>query len=50
MCSLVYIDASYGILRKDAGLDLLWDSVLAMVVLGALIFALGVRSFRGQFA
>ncbi|MDA8256866.1 MAG: ABC transporter permease [Betaproteobacteria bacterium] len=45
-----YIDVSYGILLKGAGLDLLWDSVLAMVVLGALIFNLGVRRFRRQFA
>lgn len=45
-----YIDVSYGILLKGAGLDLLWDSVLAMVVLGALIFTLGVRRFRRQFA
>jgi len=44
-----YIDASYGILLKGAGLDLLWDSVLAMGVLGALILALGIGRFRRQF-
>ncbi|MDA8260476.1 MAG: ABC transporter permease [Betaproteobacteria bacterium] len=45
-----YIDAAYGILLKGAGLDLLWDSVLAIGVLGALIFSFGMRRFRGQFA
>jgi hypothetical protein len=25
-----YLDAAYGILLKGAGMDLLWDSVLAM--------------------
>jgi ABC-2 type transport system permease protein len=45
-----YIDVSYGILLKGAGLDLLWDSVLAIGILGTLIFAFGMRRFRGQFA
>lgn len=45
-----YIDASYGILLKGAGLDLLWDSVLAIGVLGVLIFSFGIRRFRRQFA
>ncbi|MDA8259175.1 MAG: ABC transporter permease [Betaproteobacteria bacterium] len=45
-----YIDAAYGILLKGAGLDLLWDSVMAIAVLGALIFLFGVRRFRKQFA
>ncbi|MDO8775562.1 MAG: ABC transporter permease [Burkholderiaceae bacterium] len=45
-----YIDVSYGILLKGAGLDLLWDSVLAIGLLGAVIFLLGIRRFRGQFA
>lgn len=44
-----YIDASYGILLKGAGLDLLWDSVLAIGVLGVLIFSFGMRRFRGHF-
>lgn len=45
-----YIDVSYGILLKGAGLDLLWDSVLAIGILGVLIFLFGIRRFRGQFA
>lgn len=45
-----YIDASYSILLKGAGLDLLWDSVVAIAFLGALIFLFGVRRFRAQFA
>lgn len=45
-----YIDVSYGILLKGAGLDLLWDSVLAIGVLGGVIFSFGMRRFRGQFA
>ncbi|MBU1364522.1 MAG: ABC transporter permease [Gammaproteobacteria bacterium] len=29
-----YIDVSYGVLLKGAGLDLRWDSVLAIGILG----------------
>ena len=45
-----YIDASYGILLKGAGLDLLWDSVLAIGILGVLVSSFGIRRFRRQFA
>jgi len=44
-----YIDATYSILMRGAGLDLVWDSVLAMMLLGSTIFALGVWQFRRQF-
>ena len=44
-----YIDVSFGIFLKGAGLELLWDSMLAIGILGVLIFALGVRRFRRQF-
>ena len=44
-----YIDAAYGIILKGAGLDLLWDSVLGIVVLGALAGGLGLHYFRRQF-
>lgn len=44
-----YIDVSYGILFKGAGLELLWDSVTAIAVLGAAIFGFGVWRFRRQF-
>lgn len=45
-----YIDVTYGILLKGVGLDLLWDSVLAMALLGGALFGLGLWRFRRQFA
>ena len=45
-----YIEVSFGIFLKGAGIDLLWDSVLAIGFLGVAIFLLGIRRFRGQFA
>jgi ABC-2 type transport system permease protein len=44
-----YIDASYGVLLKGAGMDLLWDSVLGILVLGSLTFGFGLWRFRRQF-
>lgn len=44
-----YIDAAFGVLLKGAGFDLLWDSVLAMSLLGGLVFSFGVWRFRRQF-
>jgi ABC-2 type transport system permease protein len=44
-----YIDVTFGILLKGVGLDLLWDSVLAMAGLGGALFGLGLWRFRGQF-
>jgi ABC-2 type transport system permease protein len=44
-----YIDVTYGILLRGAGLDTLWDSILAMGALGAALFALGAWRFRAQF-
>lgn len=44
-----YIDAAYGIILKGAGIDLLWDSVLGIVVLGGLAGGMGLRYFRRQF-
>lgn len=44
-----YIDAAYGILLKGAGLDLLWDSILALGLVGGAIFAFGVGRLRRQF-
>ena len=41
---------TYGILLKGVGLELLWDSVLAMVLLGGTMFGLGMWRFRKQFA
>ena len=45
-----YIDAAYGIILKGAGLSLLWDSVLGILVLGSLAGVLGLRRFRRAMA
>ena len=44
-----YIDIAYGILLRGAGLELLWDSVLIMLLLGSSLFAIGLWRFRRQF-
>ena len=44
-----YIEIAYGILLKGAGLNILWDSVLAMAALGAALFGFGMWRFRRQF-
>ena len=44
-----FIVMSYGILLRGAGLDILWDSVLAMAAIGAVLFVLGMWRFRRQF-
>jgi ABC-2 type transport system permease protein len=44
-----YIDATYSILLRGAGLDLVWDSVLAMALLGGAVLSFGVWRFRRQF-
>jgi ABC-2 type transport system permease protein len=44
-----FIEIAYGILLRGAGLDTLWDSALAMTLLGCGLFALGASRFRRQF-
>jgi len=44
-----YIEMSYGILLKGAGLKILWDSLLGLTLLGSLIFSFGVWRFQRQF-
>lgn len=44
-----FIQIVYGILLRGAGLDTLWDSALAMALLGSGLFALGAWRFRRQF-
>ncbi len=44
-----FIECSYGIIFRGAGLDVLWPSVLALIGLGGAMFALCVRRFRRQF-
>jgi ABC-2 type transport system permease protein len=44
-----YIDTGFGILLKGAGIDILWDEILEMALLGSVIFAMGMWRFRKQF-
>ena len=44
-----FIEIAYGILLRGAGLRVLWDSVLVMAAIGAVLFALGLWRFRRQF-
>jgi ABC-2 type transport system permease protein len=44
-----FVEITQGILLKGAGLKILWDSVLAMAVLGAALFGFGMWRFRRQF-
>jgi len=44
-----YIEVSYGILLKGAGIGILWDSLLGLSLLGSLVFGFGVWRFRRQF-
>ncbi len=44
-----FIEMSYGILLKGAGVKVLWDSLLSLTLLGGLIFAGGLWRFRRQF-
>lgn len=45
-----YVDASYAILLKGAGLDISGHSLVGIVLLGGLLFGLGLWRFRRQFA
>jgi ABC-2 type transport system permease protein len=45
-----FIEIAHGILFKGVGLSLLWDSVLAMALLGGGLFGFGMWRFRRQFA
>ena len=44
-----YIDITYGVMLKGAGLDLLWKPVVAMLLLGGALFGFGMWRFRRQF-
>ena len=37
-----FIEMGYGILLKGAGLDILWDSLLGLTLLGIVIFPFGL--------
>ena len=45
-----YIEIANGILLKGVGLNILWDSVLAMAALGVMLFGFSLWRFRRQFA
>jgi ABC-2 type transport system permease protein len=45
-----YIDASFGILLKGAGLNLIGHSVASLCALGAIVFAFALWRLRKQFA
>jgi ABC-2 type transport system permease protein/ribosome-dependent ATPase len=47
--AMYYADIVLGSFLKGAGLDVLWDSLLALKLLGAGVFTFGVRRFRRQF-
>jgi ABC-2 type transport system permease protein len=43
-----YIEASFGIVLKGVGIELLWRSILSMAGIGGVLFAFGVWRFRKQ--
>jgi ABC-2 type transport system permease protein len=45
-----FIDVGYGILLRGAGVVVLWDSILVMAGLGAVLFTAGLLRFRRQLA
>jgi len=45
-----FIEMGYGILLKGVGLDILWDSLLGLIILGVVIFTYGVWRFKRQFS
>jgi ABC-2 type transport system permease protein len=44
-----YMDASFGIILKGAGLENIWRSILGIAVLGGIVFGFGLWRFRRQF-
>ncbi len=44
-----FIEVAHGILLKGAGLQMLWEPVLSMAVLGGSLFGFGMWRFRRQF-
>jgi ABC-2 type transport system permease protein len=44
-----FIEITHGILFKGSGLSVLWDSVLAMTLLGVALFSFSLWRFRRQF-
>lgn len=44
-----FVDISYGILLRGAGLEVLWDSILKMAGIGVVLFSIALWRFRRQF-
>lgn len=44
-----FIEVAHGILLKGAGLQILWEPMLSMAVLGGSLFGFGMWRFRRQF-
>ncbi len=44
-----FIELGYGILLKGAGLEVLWDSMLGLAVVGTVCFGFGLWRFRHQY-
>jgi len=44
-----FIDLTYGILLRGAGLDIVWKHLLYMASLGGAMFGFSVWRFRRQF-
>lgn len=44
-----YIEATFGILLKGAGVEVLWDTFLWMAAIGGSLFTFGIWRFRRQF-
>ncbi|HEX5136383.1 MAG TPA: ABC transporter permease [Planctomycetota bacterium] len=45
-----FLEVGYGILLRGAGVSVLWDSILVMAGLGAVLFLAGLYRFRRQLA
>jgi ABC-2 type transport system permease protein len=45
-----FVDIVYSILLRGAGVRVLWEPILAMIMLGAVLFAAGLVRFRRQFS
>ncbi len=44
-----FVEIAHGILLKGAGVGALWESILAMTLLGGVLFGFGLWRFRRQF-
>jgi ABC-2 type transport system permease protein len=43
-----FIECAYGIMLRGAGVAVLWDSILAMALLGAVLFGIAWLRLRGR--